>query len=544
MDGLKYLFEINTKAPGLKEANQHLKEADRHIKDVGKHSESLSHTIRHEFGSVGKSIKDTKNELKELGEAFGLLLGYEATKEITEKIADLGKEIVKTAGRAESLSFSLDLNFGKQGGKQIEEWADRVQNVLPVTGAQAKAFAVDLGHAGIELKDVNRYIAAAADVAARSADKVEGFSSALTSMRRMAISGKLGARQLVQLGLPAENFDFLPGMKGLSKRKVLDRLEKMDLSTEEVFRAITGGKKLGEQGKEIGNLLETKVKNVTSLPEQYFEKWKDTPSFDVFKGKLDELFVSLDPNGPKGAEILKSWQELLTTLVDGIKKIDFKEVAADLKDLVVSMKELAGAMRTMTGYSGSAFHAVATGIETPHVMANMLRGQHDETTSTFTLNIAKHLPFIGKMIDETLSKDVGKQLGAGAAAGLQATMPAIKDAGADVVGAAEKGAREKGQIHSPSKLFADLGMMTAAGYAEGMRSQRGAVADATADMMYIPPRGRETSTTPAPSISVTFGDINVTTDGSPSASAAAFVEEFEARMTEALERLKSQRGIA
>src|SRR6185312_15546557 len=185
-DGVQFLFELDAKAPGMDKLLQQLGQSNAKLKESHGH---LKHA-EEGFKGVGKSVEEVSKKLSEMTEFLGVALAFEGVAKLTEGFMDLGKEILNAAAQAESLSFSLDVNFGK-GGKEIEEWADRLAKKTPFTDDQIKGWAIELGHAGVAMKDLDKYMFAALDVAARSADKAGAMATAVEAMRRVEMTGKI-----------------------------------------------------------------------------------------------------------------------------------------------------------------------------------------------------------------------------------------------------------------------------------------------------------------------------------------------------------------
>jgi len=99
-----------------------------------------------------------------------------------------------------------------------------------------------------------------------------------------------------------------------------------------------------------------KVKNLATLPEQYFQKLYETKGYEKLKGKLDELFNSFDPNSPRGAKIFSALSSVFDSLVDVVANIDFDKVATTIVDDVIP------AVKTIVLDIGDAFKYVVAEI--------------------------------------------------------------------------------------------------------------------------------------------------------------------------------------
>lgn len=553
------MFELDAKAPGmdklvamLTQAEGKLKEGHHHLKET-----------ESEWKGVGSAVKEASNKLKEFEEAAGIALAIEGVEKMTEAVTELGKEIVETAAKTESLNFSMEVNFGKEGGKEIEEWAERLQKKTPFTAEQIKGWGIELGHAGVAMKDLDKYMFAGLDVAARSADKAQGMANAMEALKRVQLTGHIGGRQLLGLGLPVENLMALPKFHGMKKSQILQNLDKANLTTDDLFRAMTGGKPIGELGADMQNLLETKVKNVKTLPEQYYEKAVDSPAFEPFKGKLDELAEQFNPDSEQGQKILKEFFDVLSSIVDGIKEIDFKELASDVRDFVSAMKDLASVLGFGLHAAGGVIHAERQAVKTQEVQGDIAQQAQESKGIWAGLKAA----FSGG----SSSASFGSPLGAGggvadAIAELQARngenaakgmvkgasdgVKDVKAAGAELGTALHEGASgpEGIDAHSPSKKFEQLGRWANAGFARGVLGTASMVTDALRSAITIPARAGGGGDVAAGGISLSISGTQVNVHGSGSShetgtsAAEALFQSIEARFLALVERARRQRG--
>ena len=77
----------------------------------------------------------------------------------------------------------------------------------------------------------------------------------------------------------------------------------------------------------------------------------------------------------------------------------------------------------------------------------------------------------------------GAMIGQGLAAGMQSEVGAVAAAANTLVAQADRAARAKAKIHSPSRLFAEIGGFIGQGMAVGMNSTQGAIASASDAMI-------------------------------------------------------------
>ncbi len=578
-DGVQFLFELDAKAPGmdklltmlgqsnakLKEGHGALKHETEEVKGLGGAFEKLIHSGLEPFLKKAEQIA----EFEFIREGAEKLLEFPEL--LADKIRELGDELVDTAAKTESLNFSLDVNFGA-GGKEISEWADKLAKQTPYTAAQIRSWAIELGHAGVAMKDLDKYMFAGLDVAARSADKVGAMQAAMEAMRRVEMQGKVNARTLINMGIPVEKLmATVPKLHGMTKIQANQALDQIEIGKEDLFRAITGGKPIGDVGADMQNLLSTKVKNLTSLPEQYFEKAADSAAFAPFKAKLDDIFKSFDPDSDKGKQIMASFAAMLMSIVDGLQKINFKEVADDFGKFVSAIEKMVPVIVQITGDIGATVQDAANkGGAAKRVLMNytpfgLLQGGQQREDKAFDIMRREGSLMSDKGINKTLSSvipgygyvadtylnprfyqlrfgDATK----GAVKGLDDGNGAIEAAGARAGAAAVDGAAgPKGiDAHSPSKKFEQLGMFANMGFVRGMRATAGTVADAIAGTFGVPTRRPGAAPSGGVTLSVHGTHIHVAHGGREEGAAAAegFWASIEARLLAMLERKRSEEG--
>ncbi len=280
---------------------------------------------------------------------------------------ELGGEILKASGDAEKMGLSLKLNVGVEGAKGVLEWIDEIASKTAYTDDQLKGWSNQLLKSGVAMKDLKSYIAAGLDLAAKGGD-MGGVIEALT---RAKISGKIGVRQLVAAGIPIKDFATLPEYAGLSEKALGKKVESGSITTDQIIQVAAGKNGVvGDLGIEAGGLLESKLKNLRTLPDQYFQKFADSPSFDKMKSRLDDMFKSLDPESERGKKIFDSMDRMFTKLIDGLTKVDFEKVAngiervfnAFAKFVDITGKTVSGASTLVDGTAnaaGKAYDVVA-----------------------------------------------------------------------------------------------------------------------------------------------------------------------------------------
>ncbi len=415
------------------------------------------------FKGVGSAIEHTQSRMATFLEFTGAILAVEAVKKITEGIIDLGAEILHASGEAERMDMSLKLTVGEEGAKNVLEWIDKISSKTRFTDDQLKGWAGQLLRSGVAMKDVDKYIAAGLDLNAKGGD----MGTAIEALNRAQITGKIGTRQLVGLGISTAQIGTLDGYQGLSKDALNKKIEAGSITTDQLFKLIAGKDGvIGDLGLKGGEDFETKLKNLKTLPEQYFQKFAESPAFETLKGKMGEIFDSLDPNSERGAKIFGSIERSFTKFVDLIARIDFEKVASTIETKVVpAMETLAGLIKPMVDgilriVDGASMFAHAVGVVTK---------PGRDAASGFAGGLSPALDFAGGAFDFIknhvgLGKDAGQAVTDGMKAGMSGMDDVMQSSAVQSIDAT----KDAWGIHSPSKVAEEMGRNISAGMRSGL----------------------------------------------------------------------------
>jgi|SRR3954471_2643350 len=466
----------------------------------GKASEAGKHA-EHGFKGVGHSIDEVKEKANHLSEFIGAALAYEAIEKGIDLIKEFGMEVLHAAAGEERTTKVFELSFGVQGGKEALEYAEKFSAVTEFTEDQAKGFLNPLLQAGIPLKEMDKYMAAAADGAGKFEDKLAGMNTMIAGFSRMEMTGKLDFRMARQMHIGIEQLKDMVEFAGKSDKELLGILQK-GLTKGQVMRAIAGkDNQLGDVGVAMGGLMGAKLDKLAALPERLFQGFKDSPAFEGLKGKIDDILKAFDPKSPGGQAIIAGIGDIGKTFLDVISKIDFTKVANTIRDDVIPAVTHIVKVLGDVDWAGGAEMLV----KTMGVLSRMLDGVvvaykalgwlKDSVSATEHAKSAgaQLAPDAGALAqvwhgmrstwwDHSAKDDVkrwfgggveeatkgGEAIADGAAGGIEKGGAGLEVAGA---GAAEKtsdGFTTKAEIESPSKLFMRHGENIAAGLAEGI----------------------------------------------------------------------------
>ena len=311
------------------------------------------HEAKEEWEGVGESVKKAHGHLTEFLEFAGIALAIDMVKELTEHVIELGAEIVKAAAGEERTKKVFTLNFGVEGGEKALEYAEKFAEGSEYTEDQSKAFLSTLLNAGVPIKEMDKYMAAAGDVASGFTNKLEGMDRAIEAFRRMTLTGKLEGRALRGLNIAVPQLKELDEYKGKSDKQLKEILEKGTLTTSQVFRIIAGAdKQLGDKAVTMGETMSAKLDKLKALPERIFQEFMNSPAFDVLKGKIDDTLKRFDPKSPDGQALIKGIGDIGLALLHVLDGVDIESV---MKTVLKTIEAIPAAINAI----GTAFHAIS-----------------------------------------------------------------------------------------------------------------------------------------------------------------------------------------
>ncbi len=522
-DGISYTWAVKPELDGMDKANAQLRAGATGLKDLDAATRGASAEMKHlkggmngmkpppefhrmkqdlhdheeGFKGVGHAIEHTHSRLVGFLEFAGIMFAIEAVHRLAEGIFDVGAEIVHAAAQAERLDLSLQLTAGVEGGKEINDWIERIASKTEFTEDKLKGWAGALLNAGVKGSEVDKILAASLDIAAKSPDKMAGMERAIDALARSQITGKISTRQLVGLNIGVEQIKTLPEFKGLSQAELSKKIEQGSIKTEQLLQLVAGAdKQLGDLGIQAGGTLEAKIKNVQQLPELFFQKFKDSPSFPIFKDKLDQIFESLNPESPHGKVIFASFERTLGSIVDLIAEIDFEQVALTLEnDVFPAIRDIAAEIKPVAEAALQTAHGFATMAHWASAVVESLGGAKAAVQGLMNpFQAGKNLfetaihPERATGIGKLLMKALGKEASAGLAGGLSEGKGPVTSASESLAMSSADAVQSSLDIHSPSRVFEELGFQTAAGFAKGQARGEGMV-DASSSGLVAPRLG-------------------------------------------------------
>lgn len=295
------------------------------------------------FKGIGHAVEETKRSVIGFGEAIGAILAFEVFKEGLGIIREVGSEILKIAGDTQRLERSFTFRFGVEGGEEALAYADRFARATEFSDDQSKQFVSQLGRAGVAVRDLDVYMAASADLAAMSGDKINGMGTAIDALSRAKLTGIIDTRELRMLGIGVEQLKTLPEYARKSKEELHDLMKSGSITEDQLLTIVQkqgpDSGKLGDMANAMSTTLSARMEKVFNLPEQYIQKLSKSASLETLSGKFGEVLTALDPDGPRGAAIFGSLERSFEKFVGIVAKIDFEKVANTIENEILPAVE-------------------------------------------------------------------------------------------------------------------------------------------------------------------------------------------------------------
>lgn len=533
-DGISYEWGVDAKMAGvdagvkkldaavesttkLHHATENLSSANHEHASTVKKNTDAWHKHKYEMEGIGQGLREAKGRMFEFGEAIGAVFAFEAIKEGIGLIKELGSEILKASAEEERTSKSFEMSFGVTGAKEALDYAEKFAKATEFTEDQTKGFLQPLLKAGVPLKEMDKYMAAAGDRAATFGNKLEGMNAAVSALRIMELSGHLSGRQARQLNIGVPQLKELPEFSKKTDKELQKILQAGSFTKEQVFRIIAGKDNvLGDASVQMGGLMGAKLDKLADLPHRLFQQFYKSPAFDDLKGKIDGILKAFDPDSANGKAIVKAFGDIGMSLVhmfDGVKIEDvvkgvmsaFKlippviEGAKNAIGWVIDnfdvIKDTFSALTAPIGWVIAGFGAfteviadvIVWGIQLYDTITDLASSFSDTLTGAITTVLN-----IGSMIYDKafeLAGNIWQGLKDGIMGGISFVKDAISNLGDSMIG----GLKNVLGIHSPSSVFENLGEMTGEGFTIGVNNKSSKVDDVMRGAFAIPaPNGGRT----------------------------------------------------
>ena len=185
--------------------------------------------ITEELRKAGvKWEKDAKTSTDSIGDSFSgmikkIVAGFSAVK-VGQMLLNVGKDAIQSASDLQEVQNVVDVTFGEQGAKKIEDWAKTAGESFGLTETQAKRFTSTLGammkSAGMTGDQITEM---SIDLAGLSADMASfynlDFDTAFQKIRS-GISGETEPLKQLGINMSEANLNAFALQKGGDKVKV------------------------------------------------------------------------------------------------------------------------------------------------------------------------------------------------------------------------------------------------------------------------------------------------------------------------------------
>jgi hypothetical protein len=280
---------------------------------------------------------------------FGL---YNVGSSVVGFLAELPGKIITASAEAERLDNAFRFTLGPQAN-DVLGWLEGIASKTQFTEDQLKGVALQMTKVGIPASELDKDLAAALDIAAKSANPLEAMSAAVGAFAEGARRGVVNMRMLRPLGIGPDALRVLPEFAQKSDKELRKEIEKGNLTRNQLLAVIAGADgQLGDIGIKGGEDMESRLKNLRDLPNLLFQQFYTNPAFDVLKGKLGELYDFFAPGGAGGDAIIGFIAKTGEAAADWLKGIDFEEVASDLQDWLGIFSEIGSVAKFLFGVIG------------------------------------------------------------------------------------------------------------------------------------------------------------------------------------------------
>lgn len=486
-DGISWLFELDGETSGAEKILNTLTSLDTTVKKLdvsmktfgaGSRAAGEAHKAHgHEVDKATGFMKVMEQAFKPLEEHFKRVGEFEFFRramdavidlpgELIEKVKELGMEMLNVAGEAEEMSITFKALFGAEDGEKLLDYADELAAKTGILNDQWKGIEQTLGNAGFKIgPDMERAVAAVADLGALSGHGAAGAEEAAQMFARLQNLGEISPRMLTRFGLNVNDFWTELGhqtgkgvdtlKKEMTKGKVDIEFTKAAIEQLIVRKTHKG---LGGLGLDVGEDLESRLKRFMNLPKLLYEGLKDTSGFHAISDTLARAFDAFNPKGVAGKQIFEGLASAFSRVGNAIGAIDWPEVAGEIGQVIdVVGTFIAG---------GIAFaDQLLRGFTRVFDIFSGAPGAVDAALGSLGENLLAANAWLGqKMVD------LGKALWMGLLDGLSGGVTKVLDVVGNLGEAVVTKLRNVLGIHSPSLVFKQIGIMTSEGYTAGVKA--------------------------------------------------------------------------
>lgn len=288
---------------------------------------------------------------------------YEVIEGLVDKVVDLGKEMVETAGKTQDLNLAVKLDVGEEGLEKVNELTESFKGTRFAPAELKKALLPILEESGDEHNEQwDDLVTAATDVATRRDTGASGAVSALEALRSIEIMPQKVRGALKELGIKQKDFysdlgDLLGISESAAEKEVKAGKIKADTLLNVALHQIAEreGGALGNATNEGSKTLGASLERLAHLKENLFEGIADSPGMQAIQGFLDNFITTME--GPIGQDLVAKISSAFETLFgdlsgpEGLQKLgaEIGDVAHGVESMIDSFKEAWPAIKDGAG---------------------------------------------------------------------------------------------------------------------------------------------------------------------------------------------------
>lgn len=284
------------------------------------------------FKGIGHAIEESKNQVHDFLGAIGAFAAFEVISKGVEIFKEFGVEAIKGAAAAERMDEVYKNIFGEKKGAETLEYAHQFAKKNDISDQEAIAAVANLGRSGVAPNRIGSYMNAAADVKATGGD----FSEAIQGIDRAHLFGKIGARELIRLGIGIPQLQQLKEFEGKSAPQMRQFIQTGELTEPQMLRAIAGKNNvLGDKAFEMGTKTSASISHLGDVKEHSLEAFSKRPGFHRVKSEIDNITKKVDPEDV--ADILDATADAAVAVAHPVQTA--KKAASGLTDVIAGHPE-------------------------------------------------------------------------------------------------------------------------------------------------------------------------------------------------------------
>ncbi len=327
--------------------------------------------------------------------AEGAAIAFEAVKKVVEVIADLGKEMITTAGKAEDLNLAIKLDVGEEGAEKVNKLAESFAGTRFDDRLIKESLLPILEESGDEHNEQwDDLVTAATDVATRRNTGSAGAKSALDALRSIEIQPQKMKGALKELGIKSKDFySDLGDLLGVSAATAEKQTKAGKIKAQTLLSVALNqiaereGGALGNATNEGSKTLGSTLERLGNLKENLFEGLAGSPGMRAIQGVLDNFVQIMGEEAPSIlAEVSAGFADIFGDFTgpDGAEKIrgvihavvdKFKELIHDFRDAWPEIKSGLGDTVEVLKVLGETVKGIVGLIKDAISLANTMNGK-------------------------------------------------------------------------------------------------------------------------------------------------------------------------